>query len=425
MPLPLLFAFALAQDPQDQQSPAQSPQEAINFTKPYEVLEINRIAATPKIDGRIEEEEWDPIGAAGSGKAYYQWEPNRFHIAAVVPEGHELLASFDMRQNGWLIGSDNLEVRIKHVEGKPVVSARLLDGTRLSGPTWIDLPGFEQSSQVAEATEGGMTTYEISMTDNGIGLLPVESGAKLAIRVDAPLVSESNFEPFLPRVLSNVVLGMQRFAALPTGLKFNVEGVNKSVTPGEDVRLRLTFNGANSLNLMRLAMRSEGLAKDVTSKLEVPFPKFDNKGRAFVDYNTAVAAEATLGYRILRAELFGADGIPAMMQASYRIAPPIDFDLVRQQIPVNANDRSAKYAFYVRSNTGGRVTGNVTLEVPAPLRVLNGATRTIQIAGRQRQRMDFELFLPENTAGTFPVTFKSTLNGITTEQVGYFTVGGI
>ncbi len=270
-----------------------------------------------------------------------------------------------------------------------------------------------------------MTTFEASIGDSGIGLMPVENGAKLAIRMDGPLATESSFEPFLPRVLTNVQCLMQRSAAIPAGLKFNVEGVNKTVVPGETVRIRLTFNGNNNMNLNRLAMRSEGFAKDATNKLEVPFPKFDNKGRAFVDYDTAVSDNALQGYRVLRAELTSADGIQSMLQGTYRIAPPVDFELVRQQVPVSPNDRSVKYAFYAKSNTGKRLLGDVSIVVPEPLRVLNGGTRKIQYAGRQRQRMEFEVFMPQGTAGTFPVTFRSTLNGVTTEQTGFFTVGGL
>ena len=424
MPLSLLFALALGQDP-TQAVPPTVVQEAINFTKPYEVLEVSRLSITPKVDGKIEEEEWDELGTAAAGKAYFQWEPGKLHIAGVVPEGRELLASFDLRQNGWLIGADNLQVRISQAEGKPVVTARLLDATRLTGPTWIELPGVAMATVAAFKTEGGMTTYEASIGDSGIGLMPADNGTKLAIRMDAPLATESNFEPFLPRVLTNVECLMQRSAAIPAGLKFNVEGVNKTVVPGENVRIRLTFNGNNNMNLTRLAMRSEGFAKDATNKLEVPFPKFDNKGRAFIDYDTAVADTATQGYRVLRAELVSADGIKSMLQGTYRIAPPIDFELVRQQTPVSPNDRSVKYVFYAKSNTGKRVTGDVLVQVPQPLRVLNGATRKIAYAGRQRQRMEFEVFLPQGTAGTFPVTFKSTLNGVTTEQTAFFTVGGL
>jgi hypothetical protein len=268
MPLPVLFALALAQGVQDPTTPPAAPaQEPTNFTAPYEVLEPNRLALTPIIDGKIEDEEWDYLGAAGTGKAYFQWEPNAFHIAGVVPEGRELLASFDLRQNGWLIGSDNLQVRISMLDGKPVVRARLLDGTRITGPTWIELPGMTLSSKVAARTDAGMTTYEASIQDCGIGLVPVDMGAKLAVRVDDPLATEANFEPFLPRVLSNVNLGMMRSAALPNGLKLGVEGLGKTVTPGETVRVRLTFNGNDNMHLNRLALRTEGFGRDVTNKL--------------------------------------------------------------------------------------------------------------------------------------------------------------
>ena len=425
MPLPVLLALAFAQGIQDPQVPAAPVQAPTNFTVAYEVLEPTRMAVTPIVDGKIEEEEWDYLGAAGTGKAFFQWEPGVLHIAGVVPEGRELLASFDLRQNGWLIGSDNLQLRISMLEGKPIVKARLVDGTRITGPTWIELPGMTMSSTAAARTEAGMTTFEASIADCGIGLIPVESGAKLAIRLDAPLASEANFEPFLPRVLTNVSLDMLRSAALPTGLKVGVEGLGKTVTPGETVRIRLTFNGNSSMNLNKLALRTEGFGRDVTNKLELPFPKFDNKGRAFVDYDTAVAATATRGYRVLKGELTAADGVASMLQSSYRIAPPLDFDLVRNQVATNPNDRSVKYVFYARSNSGKRITGNVNISIPEPLRILNGSTRKIEIAGRQRPRYDFEVFMPANTTGTFPVTFKSTLNGVTSEQVGYFTVGGI
>jgi hypothetical protein len=189
--------------------------------------------------------------------------------------------------------------------------------------------------------------------------------------------------------------------------------------------MRLTFNGNNTMNLNKLGLRTEGLGREVTNKLEVPFPKFDNKGRTFVDYDTSVAPTASTGYRILKGDLTAADGVQSMLEASYRIAPPLDFDLVRQQVPTSPNDRSVKYVFYARSNSGKRITGDVSLVAPEPLRILNGSTRKIEIAGRQRPRFGFEVFMPANTTGTFAVTFKSTLNGVTTEQVGYITVGGI
>jgi hypothetical protein len=415
MPLALIFALVAAQ--------GQAAVQATDFTQAYEILDPQRIALTPKVDGRIDEEEWDELGSAGPGKAYFEWQPGMIHAAATVPEGRDLLLSIDFRNNGWLIGGDNLEVRVSPGAEKPVLKARLLDATRVSGPAWVDLDGFELTSTVAARTEGGNTTYELTLLDPGIGLLPTDDQTKISIRADAPLATEGVFQPFVPRVLSPVVLGMQRSAGLPSGMRYNMEGAGKSVPPGEFMRLRLTFNGNNNMNLNMVSVRSEGLAKDGTTKLEVPFPKFDAKGRAFVDYSTTVATNVPLGYKVLRAELQSADGIKSLMEASYRIAPPMDFDLVFQKAPIGTMDRSQRYVFYVRSNGGRRIDGNMSIQVPAPMRILNQNSWKLQLAANQRSRYTFDMFIPANLAGAFPVTFKGTFNGMPYEQTEYITIG--
>ncbi|CAN5416357.1 hypothetical protein BH11ARM1_BH11ARM1_16330 [soil metagenome] len=430
MPFPLMLALAMIQGqeatPPVQVTPIQAApiqQEVTSFTTPYEILEANRIALTPSIDGTIAEDEWDELGDAGKGKAYLQWEPNELHIAGRVVEGHDLLLSVDFRNNGWLIGSDNVEFRLSTTETGAIITTRLLDATKVTGPTWVNLDGFQKTTEIKSETVDGMTTYEATIKDTGMGLLPVETEATMSVRVDAPPTTEAAFQPFLPRVMTPVKLMMQRSAAMPTGLRFNTEGLGKSVAPGDYMRLRVTFNGTNNMNLTKIAMRSEGLASEGTTKIEIPFPKFDTKGRAFVDYQTTLADNVPLGYKTLRTQISSADGISSLIQSSYRVAPPVDFDLVRLQLPVAANDRSQKYSFYARSNGGKRMVGHVDVVVPAPLRVINANGWDLALSANQRNRYTFELLVPADVVGTFPITFKGKLNGLPVEQTDYMTVG--
>ena len=273
-------------------TPAQTPgqPQAMPFSAPFEVFEKQRIAATPKIDGKIEEEEWDPLGSAGAGTSFFQWEPYKLHFAAVVPAFSDLLASFDLKSNGWLIGKDNLQIRVSTGSGAPVVTAAILDATQVAGPTWVPVEGIGAAATAAMRTENGLTTIEVTVTDPGIGMFPSKPLETLALRMDAPPSAMASFEPFLPRSVSPATMALERSAALPTGLKFSTEGAGKPVGPDEWMNLRLTFNGNNQMNLSQLVMRCEGLAKEGTNRMSVPFPKFDNKGRAFVDYATTVAA---------------------------------------------------------------------------------------------------------------------------------------
>jgi hypothetical protein len=417
MPLPILIALSLIQTPDQPQA---SP-----FSTPFEIFETKRIAATPKIDGRIEEEEWDPLGSAGSGTSMFQWEPYKLHFAAVVPEFSDLLASFDLKSDGWLIGKDNLQIRVATGSGTPVVSGQILDATRIAGPSWVDVPGLATSATAAMHTENGLTTIEVTVSDPGIGMFPNAVPAKLAMRLDAPPSASPDFAPFLPRTVTPISLVFQRSAALPNALKFNAEGAGKPVGPGEWFRMRLTFEGNNNMNLSQLTMRCEGLAKDGTNKMEVPFPKFDRKGRAFVDYQTSVSDSIPRGYRVMRAELSTTDGISSFLQTSFRVGAPLEFDLVPVNPKVSASDRSLTFAFYERSNTSKRLSGDVTIDVPLPLKVVNGETQKINLSGRQRGRSTFQLYIPAGTAGTFPIHFKGTLNNEPVEQIAYLTIGDV
>jgi hypothetical protein len=415
MPLPFLFALAIAQD-------------QIDFTKEFEVYESQRLARTPLIDGQMEPEEWDDlaqvsIDATHSAKTFFQWEPGKLHAAAVVPDGHDLVFSMDLRNDGWLIGSDNLEVRLTNVAGAARVTARLLDGTRAAGPTWVDLPGFSMAANAAARRQGGLTTYEMSISDPGMGLLPTEAGRTVSVRIDAVPFQLTAIELFRPRTGSPVTLVMQRSAAMPAGLRWNTEGAGRSVAAGEWMRLRQTFNGNSDMGLARLVLRSEGLVKDRTNKIEAPFPRFDERGRAFIDYDTNIMDDAPVGYHVLHGTLYTQDGIGSIMQSSYRIAPPVDFEIVRQQQATQAADRSVRYAVYLRSNTGRAITGDFNVEAGSPLRLLGAPKRDVRLAGRQNTRYTFDVVVPANFGGTVPIRFRGRLNNQPIDQTAFITIG--
>ncbi len=384
------------------------------------------MALTPKIDGKIDEEEWDPIAKTADMQSYFQWEPGKLYIAAVVPTGHDVVASFDLKANGWLHGKDNLEIRLSNAQGKVSVVGRVMDGTDINGPKWIDLPGLSLSSTAAATSDGAKTTYEASIGDLGLGIIPTDKGTKMLMRIDDPLSTEPPAAPYLPRALSAVTLIMTRNAALPDKLAFNPEGVGRASVSGENTRLRMAFDGNNSLKLQKLEMHTEGSARNDTIQITVPFPKFDDKGRSYVDYSTGIMEGSPEGYRILRGTLTTTDNVSAIVQCSYRVGPTIDFELVRQNVPIAALDRSMKFSFYAKSNSTRKVTGDVTIVVPDPLKVLNGAQKSFTIStARGQVREAFDLFFPPNIAGTFPIRFVATINGKKTEQVQYLTVGGL
>jgi hypothetical protein len=227
---------------------------------------------------------------------------------------------------------------------------------------------------------------------------------------------------YFPRVLNQVRLGYKRVTGLPGGVYWEPEGERTYVTPGNKLKIRYTFKGDNSAGFDRASMESEGLSKEFTSAHEIPFPRFDKKNRAFVDYDTDVTSEAPLGYRVARCVITSKDGATAVGQACYRIASELDLELV----PVDRN-RSAgpslnKLTFYLRSNTRDKMTGTLKVTLPAGLSLLKGNEEKFTLYSRGTARRVMEMSIPSGAVGTFPVEISAKVGNREFHQTAFMTI---
>lgn len=427
MPLTLLItSLILAQEPVT--APGQTvPSTALvapNFQVAPLVAEPTRLAISPKLDGVIEDEEWDEFSGEATAKDYFQWEPGKLHFAATVAEGTDLLVSVDLKADGWLVGSDNLEIRVSQKSGTPTVTGRLLDMTNVAGPRWIDVPGISLASQVVVKSGEAGTTFEVSVADGGKGILP-KDGRKVGVRIDTIASDATPGEPFVPRILAPVTLAMKRAAALPANLRWDFEGTGASVTPGEGIKIRFKFNGTDKVGLQRLAMRTKGLARMATSDASVPFPSFDNKGRAFVDYTTPVAKDAEPGYRVAQGTLTTADGVPGVVETSYRIAPLLELSLAGNDLQSKPMAQTVRLTYTVKSNSLStrRIDGNVKIMLPPGFRMIDGDDRDFGIfSARSSVRRVFQVEVPSGAAGVYPIGFRVKSGDKTFEETGYLNL---
>lgn len=380
------------------------------FTTAPQVAEPTRLAMTPMLDGKSSVEEWDPF----SDGTYFQWQPGQLHFGAVTGTGKTLVATVDLNADGWLVGNDNLEVQVDPA-GK--ITARRLNAKNASGPTWEPFP---ELALAARATVGAVT--ELTLIDPGMGVFPTEPGRKVSLRIDAT-TGESSTEPFLPRSLATVTLAYQRAAAVPAMLKWDVERSGRVVPAGGRTKMRLTFGGDEKVQPSSISMRSEGFAAAETNQVTKPFPTFDKKGRAFVDYETDVRREATSGYRVLRSTVKTADGLEALLQSSYQIAQTVDVELINKKVPASNGVQRQRFSYYIKSNTSGRVDGVTTIRVPEGLKITDGEESPFLIYNsRGGIRKVFELELQPTVKGTYPIVFSFTIGSQTLEQVAYLTI---
>lgn len=398
----------------------QTPQPFIDV---QDVADRTRLALTPKLDGVIEPEEWDPFVQTADYSSYFQWEPGKIYIAAKAPVGDEVVFSFDLKNNGWLVGRDNLEVRLRHTEAGLQIIGRVLDADNKNGPKWIDVPGIAAAADSAStiSDDGKTWTGEVALNDPGTGYFPDGPG-NIGARVDLVSMDAQEVAAYVPRAVQTMKLGYKRATGLPGGVIWEPQHEGEYVAPGRSLSLRYTFRGNDANVFQRVAMRSEGFAKNSTNSLEVPFPKLDKKGRAFVDYNTRIEPDASTGYRVAQCLITSKDGATAMGQASYRVAPDIDMELVREDIKRSDKPSLLKVTIYLRSNSQDKFKGILHMTPPTGFTILTGNDMPFVLYKTQTVRRVMELSVPANAVGTYSFDMTSKVGHDDYHHTGYLTI---
>ncbi len=387
------------------------------FIRPFEPVNPVRLQLTPLLDGQLGKEEWDPIGE----NLYLQWEPGKIHVAGELPKGKQIVVSLDLKGDGWLVGKDNYQLRLWSDESGARSSIEQLDATNRKGPQWIDRPDMNQAISAAAMDHDGNSFVEGTFRDIGLDIFP-SSSRDVWMRIDMPELEE-NLEPNDPRVCTKVKFDTERGLSLPSALKWAVQSKTRSVVEREGIKLRYNFEGGDMIGLKTISLRTEGPAEDYTNQMKLLFPSFDNKGRAFVDYTTSIDPEARTGYKIARAQLGFVDGPDGVVQASYRIAPMMEFSLgsAVMKAPDSSKPVSVRYIFqmYTRQNADGMIK----VEAPEGWEVLKNGELNFKILGNQSaDSRVMELKIPAGTTGTFPIRFTGTAKDQTVSQVCYLTL---
>lgn len=394
------------------------------FASPMVVQEPTRLALTPHLDGKLDTEEWELLSDSGGMTSYFQWEPGKVHVAGKVPLGSDALISLDLGGDGWLLGQNNLEVRVGLRDGALEITERILNGTAAEGPVWEDATSYRAATSAKGEPGEDQWTFEMTIDDPGTGLMPKKPGDTVRIRCDAVESGTPNADAFLPRDTTALNLAMDRASNLPEGVKWGTEYRGRSVVPGGHMRIRVTFNREGEIALTRADMRTEGLAASTTRSAGVPFPAFDRKGRAFIDYDTDVASNSVEGYRIMRTTVETAGGQQSILQTSYQIAPYVVFDFVRPgNLRTSDDPKTERFSVWIRSNSMKRVTGVFSVAVPEGFNVEDGNNKTfVIINARGSKRQVFSMQIPGGFKGTVPIELRADYPGSSYTQTVWLTI---
>ncbi|MBL8047917.1 MAG: hypothetical protein JNJ45_04475 [Chthonomonas sp.] len=388
----------------------------------FAVPELNRIALTPAIDGRLDDEEWDALSETPELKSYLQWEPGALYLASVAPEGKDVVFSLDMDGDGWLVGKNNLEVRLSWADGDVKASCRTLDATRAQEPSWVSAPWIEQTMTARALNAGGMWSVEVKLLP--IEIPSFEMGRTIGVRADAFGPGESTNATDLIRRVSPVTMRFDRSRGLPNGMEWEPETLARNVTPSDNFRIRMNFRRPKDAELERVYCRTMGLGRASTVAFEMPFPEFDRKGRSFVDYSTKVARTATHGYRVMETKIRGAQQEDITIQTSYAVRPTYGVEGKVSGEPVMSPDVQVIDAnVMVKSYTDTRLRGKISLSLPSGWAAKKGGEANLMIHQiRGVQKLPVKLVVPAGTQGLHTVMVDVSYNGETTSTPMYVLI---
>ncbi len=387
------------------------PQEEPVFTIPNP----NRLAISPKLNGVIEADEWDGLTTFDGIQSFMQWEPGAVYLAGEVPTGRSARISLDMNGDGWLVGNDNFEITLSP---EPRVRRLLQDAQ--DGARWESAPDLADRLRVQ--TSETATGWQFELQWSELSPLTFSSGADFRIRIDSP---EGDSEVALaPRRMEPVQLVLDRALGLPEGMQWSPDHRIRTVVPGEQIRLRLTFKNEGPEKVGRIDLRTLGFASPFTVISNLPFPKFDRKRRAFVDYEARVAEGSPLGFNRLLARLVTENGAEATIETSYQVTDTVTITPnLRVEKGVADTPRIIRGDIKLVSNTIKSLKGKLNFDLPTTWAMRRGNESPFSIyRARGEAKMIVELVTPPIGVGVIPIPIRVEVNGQEVKQTAYVVI---
>ncbi len=391
---------------------------------PPQVEGLVRLASSPVLDGQFGVEEWDLFASDGPRGGAFQWEPGAYHWAGQVNPGHDLVLSLDQKGDGWLVGTDNIEIRISPRPEGPSVRIRHLDASVPGSPVWENggVPPDQVKIAVQAGTDG-VAVIEATYTPV-LGLEPHEGG-RVALRMDAVPSGSEVSEVFFPRALASVYLQMDSSRDIPLGVSWRPSITNRVVSKQD--RLKMNFSltrEEGTWQAQRTEIRAEGIAKDHLRVLSEPAADFDKRRKMDLSYESNISPQAPLGWKVIRATFTDQAGQQFVIRSSVRLANLVDIEVgFPRETRATDEAQIIRGNINLRSQFSGRLDGVLTLIAPPDWSVTKGKESKFLIYHtRGSAKIPVEFVIPRGQAGVFPMTVRAAMGGETVERKFFYSV---
>lgn len=394
--------------------------------------DTNIFKRTPKIDGVVEDGEWDAFYTYKSGElditTYADWDSSNLYIAAKSDKPVDLLALLDANADGWYNGEDNYEFRAVRGAGdtyKLIVNrydSRRTKTPSASAVTAEEVALVEMKSSVTD----GVTSIEMRVPGALVRNFKLADKRKIGLLISARTGSDeaSWIASGSPGDTKESTLVTKKIASLkPLALGFDLR--DAKIARGDELvaKFHLTNIGAETVDVRSFVIAGEGKAGAYLSSEKLRMEGLVPKKHLTHDVRSVIPMDMPLGSWALGAEVNSADGKLGGALVSFDVVEPFEVALRLPNEPVKASVKDVTVGVVITNNMRGRARGETKITMPVGWELWkNEDKREFSASGRSLTTVTFKMKPPLGALGDIPVKVDVTINGKTATAEGQFTM---
>jgi len=394
--------------------------------------DTNIFKRTPKIDGVVDDGEWDAFYTYKSGEleitTYADWDSSNLYIAAKSNKPVDLLALLDANADGWYNGEDNYEFRAIRGAGETCkLDVNRYDSRRTKTPSASPVTAEEVALvEMKSSVTDGVTSIEMRVPAALVRKFKLADKRKIGLLISARTGSDeaSWIESGSPGDTKESTLVTKKIASLkPLALGFDLR--DAKIARGDELvaKFHLTNVGADTVDVRSFVIAGEGKAGGYLSSEKVRMEGMVPKKHLAHDVRSVIPADMPLGSWALGAEVNSADGKLGGALVSFDVVEPFEIALRLPNEPVKSSAKDVTVGVVITNNMRGRARGETKITMPVGWELWkNDDKRVFSASGQSLTTVTFKMKPPLGALGDIPVKVDVTINGKTATAEGQFTV---
>ncbi len=267
---------------------------------PMQYTDTNIFKRTPKIDGRIQDGEWDLFYSKENGDlkgdVFLNWDSTNIYSGIKADKPCNIQIYLDTNGDGWLHGDDNIEILITADKKSPYVGR--YDSKNSKSISTTQVTDTESSMVEIVSDSGSFYNTEIKIPWLLLRNPKIRAGKKIGIGINLSLPNQektSSLEPE-PGIIQNCTLVTKKIAALkPFEIGFDLR--DTKIAQGDELlaKFHVLNTDTSTADAHHFIIAGEGNSGEYLSSMKIRLDGIAPKKRLSQEYSTIIPMDMPLG----------------------------------------------------------------------------------------------------------------------------------